>query len=263
MLVLSRKLHEKIVFPGLGASVEVVGMKGNAVRLGVQAPPEMIVLREELQGATSAAGRAEASRPKEADAQARELNHFINNRLNAAVIGLALLRKQAEQGLTDQMGGAIQRIEREIEALRQRFGGPAPATAPAKKPEKQRKACKALLVEDDQNERELLAAYLRMAGMDVDTAGDGVDALDYLRTRGKPDVVLMDMALPRCDGPTAIRAIRNDPAIADLKIFAVTGQPPARFGLEDDGRGVDRWFRKPLDAASLLRDLRHDVTGEE
>ena len=100
-----------------------------------------------------------------------------------------------------------------------------------------------------------------MAGLEVDTAGDGVDALDYLHTHNKPDVVLMDMALPRCDGPTAIRAIREDPAYADLKIYAVTGQAPGRFGLEGGSQGVNRWFKKPLNAEDLLRDLRSEVAG--
>jgi CheY-like chemotaxis protein len=120
---------------------------------------------------------------------------------------------------------------------------------------------KALVVEDDQNERELLAAYLRMGGLDVDVANDGQDALDYLHTHKRPDVVLMDLALPRCDGPTAIREIRNDPAIADVRIFAVTGRPRDQFGDGGNFR-VDRWFNKPLNAEDLLRDLRHDISGE-
>jgi len=120
---------------------------------------------------------------------------------------------------------------------------------------------KALVVEDDQNERELLAAYLRMAGLDVEVANDGQDALDYLHTHEPPDVVLMDMALPRCDGPTAIREIRNDPAIADLKIFAVSGRSPEQFGDRNTFR-VDRWFAKPLNAEDLLRDLHRDISDE-
>ena len=261
MLVLSRKLHEKIVFPGIDAAIEVVGVKGNTVRLGIQAPPDVVVLREELRGAAPA--RAEAARTGDAgaDARLRELNHFLNNRLNGMALGLALLRKQQELGLADQTGATIDKIEREIATLRTALeGGPKPAPRP-QLAERPHKSCKALLVEDDQNERELLASFLRMAGLEVDTAGDGVDALDYLHTHNKPDVVLMDMALPRCDGPTAIRAIRENPAYADLKIYAVTGQAPGRFGLEGGSQGVNRWFKKPLNAEDLLRDLRSEVAG--
>ncbi len=261
MLVLSRKLHEKVLLPGIDAAIEVVGVKGNTVRLGIQAPPDVVVLREELRGAAPARSEAARTGDAGADARLRELHHFLNNRLNGMALGLALLRKQQQLGLTDQTGATIDKIEREITTLRTALeGGPKPSPRP-QLAERPHKTCKALLVEDDQNERELLASFLRMAGLEVDTAGDGVDALDYLHTHNKPDVVLMDMALPRCDGPTAIRAIREDPAYADLKIYAVTGQAPARFGPEGGGHGVNRWFKKPLNAEDLLRDLRSEVAG--
>jgi CheY-like chemotaxis protein len=116
-----------------------------------------------------------------------------------------------------------------------------------------------LLVEDDGNQRELLAGFLRMAGLQVDTAGDGSDALDYLRSRPRPDVVLMDMGLPRCDGPTAVRQIRRDPAFEGLRIFAVTGGAPDQFGLGSGPGGIDRWFRKPLNPALLLHELKQEL----
>jgi len=48
MLVLSRRLNEKILFPAFRAAIQVLGIKGNTVRLGIQAPPDVKVLREEL-----------------------------------------------------------------------------------------------------------------------------------------------------------------------------------------------------------------------
>jgi CheY-like chemotaxis protein len=113
------------------------------------------------------------------------------------------------------------------------------------------------LVEDNANERELMALFLRGAGLDVATAGDGGDALDYLRQRERPDVVLLDMGLPRVDGATTVRAIRGDPAYAGLKIFAVTGHSPEEFDLGP--RGVDGWFRKPIDPVELLRNVKAEL----
>ncbi len=52
-----------------------------------------------------------------------------------------------------------------------------------------------------------------MTGFQVDTAGDGADALDYLHSHDRPDVVLLDMLMPRCDGPTTIGRIRRDPSL--------------------------------------------------
>ena len=106
-----------------------------------------------------------------------------------------------------------------------------------------------------------MALFLRSAGLDVATAGDGCDALDYLHTRERPDVVLLDMGLPRCDGATMVRTLRSDPAYSGLKIFAVTGHAPEEFDLGP--RGVDRWFRKPVDPMELVRNVNAelDVVG--
>ena len=244
MLVLSRRLHEKIVFPGFHTTVEVVGVKPGAVRLGITAPPEVTVLREEVTDRDAAA--APEAPPK--------LTHQLRNRLNAAAVGLALLRRQL---LAGQGGGAAETlgmIDREFENLRKQFE--RLQTAPPPRPRLPRRA---LLVEDDRNECELLAGFLRLAGLEVVTAGDGGDALDYLHKQGKPDVVLLDMMLPRCDGPTTVRSIRSDPAYAGLKIFAVSGHTPDRFDLH--GAGVDRWFRKPINPEELLQDLTRDLQG--
>ncbi len=54
MLVLSRRLNEKVVFPGLGVTVQVVSVRPGVVRLGIEAPSEVQVLREELLQPTAA-----------------------------------------------------------------------------------------------------------------------------------------------------------------------------------------------------------------
>ena len=48
MLVLSRRLHEKIQFPGLNITVQVVAIKPGVIRIGIEAPPEVRVVREEI-----------------------------------------------------------------------------------------------------------------------------------------------------------------------------------------------------------------------
>ena len=96
------------------------------------------------------------------------------------------------------------------------------------------------------------------------TAGDGLDALDYLHKGGRPDVVLLDMGLPRCDGPTTVREIRRDPACAGLKVFAVSASAPEQFGWAGQaGRegGVNRWFQKPVNPQELLRELKQELAG--
>jgi carbon storage regulator CsrA len=59
MLLLSRRLNEKIVLPDLGIIVQVVALKGHVVRLGIEAPPGVSVLRQEVVGKTPAPVTAE------------------------------------------------------------------------------------------------------------------------------------------------------------------------------------------------------------
>lgn len=260
MLVLTRKSGEKILFPDARIAVEVLAIKAGAVRLGIDAPPEVVVLREELQTLARAARAGAAEQPgPAADAALREFRHAMRNRLNAVVLGLAVLRRQQELGMIQDTEATLDRIDREMEALCRQLEAPTRLAAAA--PVRTARARKALLVEDDLNECELLAGYLRLAGLEVDTAADGAEALDRLRTWGRPDVLLCDMVLPRCDGPTVVRTIRGDPTYSGLKIFGVTGQAPEGLGLESGPAGVDRWFLKPLNPCALLAELDRELAG--
>lgn len=259
MLVLSRKLHEKILFPDFQTTVEVVAIKSGVVRLGIVALPNVKVLREELQA--RAAERGAVPMPPDDRAirpNSREFRHFLRGQFNATGLALELLHQQLLAGQSQHAQATLTKLGEDFELLRERLesAGEKAVPQPAKQPRKVRKA---LLVEDNQNERELLAGLLRMAGVDVDTAGDGADALDYLRTKGRPDVMLLDMAMPRCDGPTTVCAIRQDPAFARLKIFAVTGHSPDEFPVEIGPAGINGWFCKPIDPQGLVRDLTREL----
>ena len=256
MLVLSRKLNEKVLFPGTEIAVQVVSVRPGVVRLGIDAPSEVKVVRAELHDATEAA-KAPAERP--GAGLPRELAHQLRNRVNAATLATALLRRQQQLGLTQEAESTLEMLDREIKALRGSLDAlPSPARPlPTPRPNRRRKA---LLVEDDANERELLAGLLRLAGLEVMTAADGIEALERLRAPEPPAVVLLDMVLPRCDGPTTVREIRRNPAQAGLKVFAVSGHPPERFAA-GGAPGVDRWFRKPINPEELLRELDHELAG--
>lgn len=256
MLVLSRRLNEKILFPGIHAAVQVVSVKSGVVRLGIDAPPEVVVLREEVRD-RAAEWNQPLGKPEQlaAETNLRRINDLLRNRLKVATTGLAVLQRQLEAGAGTEAEATLRELVDDLHLLQERVAGEInkKVSRPAARP------VRALLVEDDRNERELLASYLRMAGMCVDTAGDGTDALDYLRSKGRPDVVLLDMGMPRCDGPTAVREIRRNPALADLKIFAVTGHLPEEYDLKIGPGGIDRWFHKPLDPAALVQNLTQEL----
>jgi carbon storage regulator CsrA len=252
MLVLSRRLNEKIKFPAIDTTVQVVRIRAGTVRLGIEAPPEVVVLREELPDREVEWGAAENPA---GTAEAR-LRRVLGNRLQIAHAGLALLRDQLRAGLVEEAAVTIDNLDEDLQLLRERLG--AEDRQPLPPPPAPRKA-RALLVEDNANERELLATFLRLSGLDVITAGDGADALDCLRCHGLPDMVLLDMGLPRCDGPTVVRNIRRDPSWAGVKIFAVSGHVPEEFDLASGPTGVNRWFHKPINPGELVRSLNQEL----
>ncbi|MHB8973360.1 MAG: response regulator [Pirellulaceae bacterium] len=246
MLVLSRREDDKIVFPNLGITVEVLRIAGRSVKLGVTAPRNVRVLRHEL------ADNAEPVESLIADMTAGPFsNHALRNRLNTATIGLSLVQKQLELGRLEAADESLEKVLAEFQSLDNDL-----AHMPTVQGAHSRKA---LLVEDDANESELLAGFLRLSGFTVDRASDGCDALEYLAEHVQPDVVLLDMQMPRCDGPTTIQAIRRNPSYAGLKVFAVSGRVPADVGVTVGPTGVNRWFRKPLNPQSLVAELNHDL----
>jgi carbon storage regulator CsrA len=262
MLVLSRKVKEKIVFPTINTAVQVVEVRRGVVRLGIEAPPEITVLREEV------ADRSATWRPVKDCPEARpedeveqdQFKHQLQDRLKTTAVNLGLVRLQLDAGLLKEATVTLARLQDDFQLLRYGLEGEL-EKQPVKPPVNTRKPRKALLVEDNRDERELLARLLRQAGLEVATTGDGADALDYLGSHGKPDVILLDMGLPRVDGPTVVRQLRCDPAFVGLKIFGVTGHLPDEFDLERGPRGIDRWFQKPLDTNLLLHDLTEELDG--
>jgi two-component system, OmpR family, response regulator len=257
MLVLSRKLKEKIILPTVSTIIQVLEIKAGTVRLGIDAPPEVTILREEVPNRTEEWGKV-GSRPAE-EPKPDKFKSQLRDRLKAMGQWLGLTGLQLDSGLIEEARASLARIQDDLQVLR--YGVEGELDGPPSPRDQTRKPQKALLVEDDRNERELLAGFLRRAGLDVDTAGDGSDALEYLGSHGKPDVVLLDMGLPRVDGPTMVREIRRNPAYAGLKIFGVTGHLPEEFDLERGPRGIDGWFQKPLDPTALLHDLQEELSG--
>lgn len=265
MLVLSRGRNDKVVFPTLGISVEILRVSGNKVRLGIEAPHEIPVHRHEVSERMEANGEAETLRfPVPPDSLSAKLNHATRNRLNAAALGLHLLHQKIEIGDLSDAESTIFKIFKELKAIETQLDGPAerqprkiePRVAANGEPHH-----RALVVEDDDNERELLAGCLRVSGFEVDTASDGLQAMVRL-TEHAPDVILLDIQMPRFDGCKTISAIRNNPDFRCLKLFAVSGMRPEDTNISVGPNGVDRWFTKPLNPKTLLDVLRDELHTE-
>jgi carbon storage regulator CsrA len=130
MLVLSRRLGEAIRFPGINATVQVVTIKPGVVRLGIEAPPTLTILRDEL----PAAGRLTDAQRGASEGVATAA-HF--DQLLQAVsrgLGLALLRLQA--GRAEDAEALLDELHREFHRLRRRWqpeAGQARPLAPGKR----------------------------------------------------------------------------------------------------------------------------------
>jgi CheY-like chemotaxis protein len=121
----------------------------------------------------------------------------------------------------------------------------------------QTRARRVLVVEDEPAVRSLLAMVLEAESYDVETAGDGYEALGKLPFID-PDVILLDLALPGLDGTELIHALRADPATCDVPIVCMS----ARYGLLTAmDFGVQGFVPKPFDTAVLL-DILANVLRE-
>lgn len=245
MLVLSRKEKQRVVFPNLDIAVEILRVAGQTVRVGIEAPHDVQILRAEL------IEDEMRSRLEQKQREAAAERHAFRNQLNSATMALCLLQKQLEVGQLDDADNTLRQALEALTELNEVSTPPAPNGKP-KQPEQ---GPLALVVEDNDNERELMAGLLRMSGYKVDTVEDGLAAIDYLEVRGTPDVVLLDINMPRMDGGAAVKAIRENPRHQGLKLFAVTGTDRTSVDIEVGKRGVDRWFTKPLKPMEFVHAL--------
>lgn len=247
MLVMSRRCDEEILFPNLGITVKVLRMQGHRVRLGVNAPEEIDVIRGEL---------VNESEPHR---RSSEADHKLRNVVNGLVLASRMFQMQMERGLEDK---AHQTYLEMLHKLKQLDSSCRPVEL-APPTDATPISSHVLVVEDDANERELLAGLLRMEGCEVATAGDGIDALDHLATiPQRPDVVLLDMAMPRADGIETLGQIRANPRLKDLLVFGVSGRTAKEVGLTvGTADGIDDWFQKPLNPVEIVTRIRRDIKG--
>ena len=246
MLVVSRKQNQSVVFPTLGISVEILRVAGRTVRVGFQAPPEIPILRGELSCEGSGG---------EATEQAR---HDLKNQLNKVSLAMNLLRKQLAAGNIDDaeesLAIALDTFNQMEQSVATRGAAKLAASRDSESADPSPRRKLALLVEDDPNERMLLASYLRASGYDVDTAEDGQEALDYLADH-KPDAVVMDMQMPRLNGRDCVNRIRSDCHFDDIKLYVVSGMEQQAMQVSSGERGIQRWFSKPLSPEDLVSEL--------
>jgi DNA-binding response OmpR family regulator len=112
-----------------------------------------------------------------------------------------------------------------------------------------------LVVEDDETLRETIAYNLQEEGYMVLTAADGERGLELIRTK-TPELVVLDIMLPRLDGLAVTRMVRKDAAVAHIPIIMLTArgtQGDKMVGLDS---GADDYITKPFGLGELLARIR-------
>jgi diguanylate cyclase (GGDEF)-like protein len=106
-----------------------------------------------------------------------------------------------------------------------------------------------LIVEDDEPTREAISEALADT-YDVEPAADGVEGVEAARAR-RPDLVLMDLFLPRLDGFGALEMLRADPATADVPVILVSGRGDDRTRVRSLDLGAVDFLQKPYSEREL------------
>ena len=109
-----------------------------------------------------------------------------------------------------------------------------------------------LVVEDDVEIADVLRRSLRQEGHEVRTAGDGVEALDVAR-EFLPDLVILDLGLPKLDGVEVCKRLREDGDVSILMLTARSETSDRVAGLDS---GADDYIVKPFERQELLARMR-------
>jgi CheY-like chemotaxis protein len=111
-----------------------------------------------------------------------------------------------------------------------------------------------LIVEDQPGQRELLARTLKAKSFDVIEAKDGFEGVEQA-SRWQPDLILMDLRMPRMDGIEAIALLRSKPRTASTPIMVLTVWHSVRLKKRACQAGATSFLTKPVDNITLMREV--------
>ena len=112
-----------------------------------------------------------------------------------------------------------------------------------------------LLVEDNEDNRIIYTTVLRHLGYQVLEAQDGVQAVELARDV-RPDLILMDISIPRLDGWEATRILRGDPRTRSIPIIALTAHALADDRERATEVGFSAYLAKPIEPRVVVAEIR-------
>ncbi len=135
------------------------------------------------------------------------------------------------------------------------------ARAPIQEQEEEVKGITVMVVDDSITVRKVTSRLLERHNMQVLTAKDGVDAITVLQD-AKPDVMLLDIEMPRMDGYELARHIRHTRELADIPIIMITSRTGEKHRQRAMELGVNRYLGKPYQETELLENI-YTLLGEK
>jgi CheY-like chemotaxis protein len=115
-----------------------------------------------------------------------------------------------------------------------------------------------MIVDDVQDIRELYERFFEYEGARVITAADGVSALQVVLFH-RPDVILLDLAMPQFSGLDVIRSLKGDPRTREIPVVVVSGHHDIRKAALE--AGADAYVRKPVLPDQLLEQVKRTLRG--
>ncbi|WP_393916347.1 response regulator transcription factor [Halostreptopolyspora alba] len=112
-----------------------------------------------------------------------------------------------------------------------------------------------LVVDDDEVIRQLIAVNLQLEGFEVHTAVDGQECLETV-AEVAPDVITLDIMMPRLDGWGAALQLRQGEETRDVRVVLITARAQGDDIRRGEDIGVDAYVTKPFDPSELIRVVR-------
>ncbi len=171
--------------------------------------------------------------------------HAVMQRAQDASVDVFLHKPVSQSTLFDAVMEALGHHIASLVPPRPGEGASAPAI-PA--------GCRALVVEDNEINREVASELLKAEGLAVVTAGNGAEALQILQ-REPFDIVFMDIQMPEMDGMEATARLKDIPALRDLPVVALTAHAMIGDRQRFLEAGMDDYLSKPIEERALQRVL--------
>ena len=121
---------------------------------------------------------------------------------------------------------------------------------------------KVLVVDDDPEIVTFLSTLLELEGIESSVATSAAAALEQLQ-QGRPDLVLLDIAMPDRDGIDLCKELKSDPRLAEVPVFVVSARPGKDVVDRALAAGAEEFIRKPFENAELISRIRIRLSAND